>query len=134
MKLGEEIRRGYIYCILGSVLVSAVVSVWGAFEEAANYGFLKFFGAFFGGLFVFGFWGFLFTAVFGGVIGVPLYYVLRKFHFANVASITLIGGLTAYLYGVTQAGSQFLHVLFVIYGAVSAFFFWLGSHVERKKL
>lgn len=134
MNFGEEVRRGFIYSILGSFLVSTLISMWGAILEVSQSGILGSLGAFFGGLFFFGFWGLFFVAFFSAVVGVPLYYVLRKTNLANAVTITLLGGVVAYLYGIDSAGSNHIHVVFVAYGAISAFSFWLGSHIERKKL
>ncbi len=134
MNFGEELRRGFIYSILGSFVVSTLFSAWGAILEVSQRGVLGSVGAFIGGLLLFGFWGLFFVAFFSAVIGIPLYYVLRKVNLANMITITSIGALMAYLYGIESAGDRTFHILFVVYGSVCAFSFWLGSHVERKKL
>ncbi|WP_185976640.1 hypothetical protein [Catenovulum sediminis] len=134
MNYGNEMRSGYLFSFLSPMLVSGVVAIWAAIEEFSHNGFGAIFSTFIGSYLLFGIFSFLYMAVFCAIIGLPIYYVLRKLDWVNPVLIITIGGTAGFLYALIDTANLYFRGLFVAYGAAGALFFWLGSNRVRKKL
>ena len=135
MKFSEEIRVGYMFSLFSPFLVTfciaLLLAVWSAFEKSLLPDIGDFFGAFFGAFFLFGFFSMLVSSIFCGIVGIPMYYLLRWLGLANGFVISAIGALVAYSYAQYSNENEFFTALFVLYGTSSGFFFWLGSRKAR---
>ena len=131
----EEMLKGYFYSFLSPLVVSLLIGisfgVHTAIEKTWQQGFGTFYGMFLLGLF----FGSLISGLFCAVVGLPTYYILRKFNVINVFTITSIGVAVAYLCTLLIAGNNLLiNIITMIYGGTSAFFFWLGSNKARTAI
>jgi hypothetical protein len=131
MKYREEFINGYAWSFLSPVIISFFIAIYGGITEAVNNSIPSGIGSFFVVLSIFAFFSFLMSGLFCGVIGIPLYIALRKFNLANVYSITLVSIVVAGMYAVYDKQNGFFLFVYLMYGASSGFFFWLGS---TKKL
>lgn len=125
--MSEEMRKGYLYSFLSPVLVSALAGGYSGISEAIHGSIWvapqSFFYVFILSLTV----STVASAIFCFVVGLPVYYLLRKLSIANVYTITFTGLLVAYLFSLGEGQNAFITTLILFYGGASAFFFWLGS-------
>lgn len=127
MKYSNEIRGGYFWSFLSPLIVTFLLSIYGAISEAIDTSVMGGIGVFFGMFALFGFFSILFSGLFCGLVGIPIYYALRRLGLANWLVATIIGGSVAYIYSLADGQNTFFTVLFVIYGSCSGFFFWFGT-------
>lgn len=132
MKISEEIRSGYAWSFASpftvTVAIALIASIMTLFEGRV----LDAVGVFFSSLMLFGSVSIISSALFCGVIGIPLYLLLRGARLDNFVVCSVLGGVIAYV--ITGKEGQGIQIIAAMYGLFCGYFFWLGANKGKVKL
>lgn len=136
MSVLKEARAGWFYSLLGGVVASfiysivmSVFSVKVLLDWHSSNGFIDVIIFAVGSFLLASVMSFIPTAIVSALFGIPLYCLLKKLKLANPFLITLIGGVFAFF--AVKGGTSMGDLLFVPFGAIPAFLFWLGANAWR---